>query len=346
MGEYRSTRGEKPPVPSSEKRRKALRNGLRVLIVLVALVCAGIFIQVMRRVPASGYATTSPYAEVRSPITGVIASIEASSGDIVKAGDVLVRLSDEIEKTALQRAEIEEARTQSELVLREAEYAEQLRTHSNNVQVAALSLEYAKKRYEITKQLVEDGVSTKRDLMSDEHQVALCALQFRQLNERDMSVGLRQIDVLRKQLESATAAVRRAQTDLEARIVRAPSEGRLLKHTFYIGEVARADQVLFEIFGQEEKLLRLKVPERYATRIAEGLPVRAQFRSSKRLVRRNWVSATVGTMRDAIQAEGNETYRIIYCPYSSDGREVPPGTTADAEILIGKVPLWRIVFDD
>ncbi len=346
MGEYRSTRGEKPPETNSEKKRRVWRNILRVVIVVAALVAAAVFIQVPRRVPASGYATTAPYAEVRAPLTGVIISISAFSGDKVEVGDVLVHLSDELEKAALQRAEIEADRVRAELAFREAEYIDQLRSHSNEVQVAALALEYAQKRLEITRQLVEEGVSTKRDLMSDEYQVAQSALRHRQLSGKDLTVWRRQVEMLRRQLDSATAAVRSAKADLEARTVRAPTAGTVLRHTFFVGEVARPDQVLYEIFGSEQRLLRLKVPERYATRISEGLPVRAQFRSSKRLVRRNWTPATVGEMRDVIQAEGNETYRVIYCPYEAAGHDVPPGTTADAEILLGKVPLWRVIFDD
>ena len=346
MGEYRSTRGEKPPETSSEKKRRAGRNILRVIVVLAVLAAAAKFIQVPRRVPASGYATTKPYAEVRAPLTGVITSISAFSGDKVEAGEVLVHLSDELEKAALQRAEIEADRVRAELAFREAEYIDQLRSHSNEVQVAALALEFAQKRLEITRQLVEEGVSTRRDLMSDEYQVAQCELRHRQLSGKDHTVWRRQVEMLRRQLDSATAAVRSAKADLEARTIRAPTAGTGLRHTFFVGEVARPDQILYEIFGAEQRLLRLKVPERYATRITEGMPVRAQFRTAKRLVRRNWTPAVVGDMRDVIQAEGNETYRVIYCPYEPPANEVPPGTTADAEILLGKVPLWRVVFDD
>ena len=138
MGEYRSTRGEKPPETTGEKRRRAARNVLRVLIVLAAIAAAALYIQVPRRVPASGYATTKPYAEVRAPLTGVIVSISAFSGDKVEEGDVLLHLSDEIEKAAVQRAEIEADRVRAELAFREAEYVDQLRSHSNEVQVAAL----------------------------------------------------------------------------------------------------------------------------------------------------------------------------------------------------------------
>ncbi len=346
MGEYRSTRGEKPPASAVERKHRAAIGWLRAAVVVAALVLAGRFIEVPRRVPASGYATTSPYAEVRSPVNGVVASIEAGSGDAVKKGDILVRLVDELERTALERAEIEEQRARSELELKTAEYRELLRSHSNSVQVAALSLDYAQKRLGITRQLVEKGLASSRDLMADEHQLALAAMQYRQLGDRDMSTGLRQIGLLEKQLAAASAAVKSARADLDARVVRAPVDGRLLRHSFFVGEVARADQVLFEVFGNEEVLLRLRVPERYATRISKGMPVRAQLRTAKRLFGRNWIKAEVGALRDAIQAEGNETYRVIYCPYETPGFDIPPGTTADAEILVGRVPLWRIVFDD
>lgn len=346
MGEYRSTKGEKPPETSSEKRHRHIRNFLRVFGIIAIVVLLGVFIKVPRRVPASGYATTFPYSEVRSSVNGTIQSIEVSSGDVVKAGDVLVRLYDEVEKAALQRAEVEAKRMESELDARIAEYADEVRSHSNAVQIASLSMEYAKRKLGITKQLLEKGLASSRDLMSDEHQVALCEMQFNQLNDRDISAGLRQIEALRRQLEAANAAVRSARADLEARIVRAPSAGQVLRHTFYVGELARVDQVLYEIFGDEERLVRLRVPERYATRIVQGLPIRIQFRTAKRFARRNWVKGEVFEMRSAIQAEGNNTYRVIYCPYEEPEFDVPPGTTADAEILLGKVSLWRLVFDD
>ena len=346
MGEYRSTRGEKPPETAVEKRRRAWRGMAVVLAVAAAFFAVLRYVEVPRRVPASGYATTSPYAEVRSPVAGVVTAIEAQSGDEVEAGAVLVRLADEVQRAALDRAETEEARARSELAYREAAYAERLRSHSNEVQVAALALDYARRRQEITRQLVGKGLASSRDLMADEHQAAVAALRYRQLSEHDFGADLRQLDMLRRQLEAAAAAVRGARADLEARAVRAPAAGRLFRHTFFVGEVVRADQVLFEVFGHRERLLRLRVPERYATRVAVGMPVRAQFRSARRLFGRRWVRATVGDLRGAIQAEGNETYRVVYCPYEDPGFDVPPGTTADAEILVGRSPLWRVILND
>ncbi|NLF86586.1 MAG: hypothetical protein GX571_10840, partial [Lentisphaerae bacterium] len=78
MGEYRSTRGEKPPATRQEKR--SLRNRVLFWTVFVSLAvwALGQFIQVPSRVPASGYATTSSYAEVRAPVIGKVISIDRS----------------------------------------------------------------------------------------------------------------------------------------------------------------------------------------------------------------------------------------------------------------------------
>lgn len=346
MGEYRSTKGEKPPETISEKNHRIIRNIVVTAVVIAAVYFAGALIKVPYRIPASGYATTRPYAEVRSPVNGVVTEIAASSGDTVEAGAVLVRLSDEVERAALQRAEIETERIRGDLSLKEARYAEDIRSHSNSVQIASLALEYAEKKLEITKQLTAKGLASSRDLMADEYQVSLARMQHLQLKEKDMSVGLKELDALRKQLDSANAAVRSAKADLDARVVKAPVAGRLLRHTFFAGEVARADQVLFEVFGNEEKLLRLRVAERYSTRIAEGMPVRVEFRSEKPFMGHKWINTEIGQMRDAIQTEGNDAYRVIYCGYDASASDVPPGTTADAEITTGEVSLWRLIFNN
>lgn len=344
MGEYRSTRGEKPPKTETEKKRTAWRIWLKIAVGAAVLAVALAIVRIPRYIPASGYATTYPYSEVRSPVSGVIASIEAFSGDTVEKGDVLVRLNDEIEKSVLEKAVLEEKRTASELEYKRFSLAEAQRVHSNELHLAALALDYAKKRLGITRQLVEKGLASSRDLMYDEHQVEMSALKYGQLEGRDFAREHKETEMLMRSLEAAAAAVGRAKADLESRTIRAPSPGLLFRHTFYVGEVARPDQVLFEIFGNEQKLLRLRVPEKYSTRIPPSSRVRAQFRTDRKLVFKNWVSAKVGDMRGVIQSEGNETYRVVYCPYGDGGVEIPPGTGADAEIFAGRVPLWKVVF--
>ncbi|MGI6099653.1 MAG: HlyD family efflux transporter periplasmic adaptor subunit [Lentisphaerae bacterium] len=345
MGEYRSTRGEKPP--ATRKERRLLRNRLLFWVVFLALAiwAFGELIMVPRHVPASGYATTSSYAEVRAPVIGRVVDIEHKSGDVVAEGDVLLRLDDAAERAQVAEAESEVERCAAELAFREAELLEQHRERTNRIEVAAITLDYARKRLEVTMQLMEKGLASSRDVMEDTLKVRLAEAEFKRLGETDFHLAQRQLAVIGQTLRTRQKIVERARVALEARTITAPVAGRVLRHTFYVGEVVHPDMVLYEIFGGDEHVLRLRVPERYATRIAVGQPVRAQLRTSKSMLRRHWLYGEVGAIRDAIQAEGGQTYRVIYCPYDPGQVPVPPGASADAQILVGRSSIWRSLFD-
>ena len=345
MGEYRNTRGEKPPSTVSERRRMRERVLLGSFATVGIIWALGQFIEVPRRVPASGYATSSSYAEVRSPSVGQVAAIERTSGDTVAAGDVLVHLEDAVERALLAEAESEALRSSAELAFKEAELNEQLRERTNRIEVAVLSLEHARRRLEITAQLTEKGLASSRDVMEDTFKVRLAEAEYKRLGETDFHLAERQLAVLRQILLSRQEAVARTRANLNAKIIRAPIDGRVFRHTFYVGEVVRPDQVLFELFGGNEHVLRLRVPERYATRVATNQIVRAQLRTTRRILGRQWLQGRVDYVRDAIQAEGNQTYRVVYCSFDPVDVPVPPGTTADAQIYVGRSSIWRSIFD-
>ena len=345
MGEYRSTSGEKRPATADEKRLRRSRVLVGSLVGAVAIGTLGQVIQVPRRVPAAGYATTSSYAEVRAPLVGQIVGIERVSGDRVDAGDVLVRLEDAVERALLAEAESEMRRGSAELSYKEAELGEQLRERTNRIVVAAMTLEHAQRRLEITSQLSGKGLASSRDVMEDTFKVRLAEAEYQRLGETDFRLAERQLAVLRQTLQSRQESVARARANLHARTIRAPIAGRVFRHTFFVGEVVRPDMVLFEIFGGDDHVLRLRVPERYATRVATNQPVRAQLRTDRRLLSRHWLQGHVEHVRDAIQSEGSQTYRVVYCPFDPGALDVPPGTTADAQIEVGRSSVWRALFD-
>lgn len=345
MGEYRSTSGEKRPATAGEKRLRRSRVLVGSLAGAVVIGMLGQFIQVPRRVPAAGYATTSSYAEIRAPLVGQITGIDRVSGDRVDEGDMLARMEDAVERALLAEAESEVRRCSAELAYKEAELGEQLRERTNRIVVAAMTLEHARRRLEITTQLGGKGLASSRDVMEDTFKVRLAEAEYRRLGETDFRLAERQLAVLRQTLQSRQDAVARARANLHARTIRAPIAGRVFRHTFFVGEVVRPDMVLFEIFGGDDHVLRLRVPERYATRVATNQPVRAQLRTDRRLLGRHWLQGHVGHVRDAIQAEGNQTYRVVYAPFDPGTIAVPPGATADAQIEVGRTSIWRMLFD-
>ena len=344
MGEYRMTRGEKPPPTVRERRSLRVRIQFAVLISIAGIGALGHFLQAERRVPASGYVTTTLYAEVRAPAVGRVLRIEAASGDRVSQGDRLVQLEDAAERAQLAESEREASRTAAELAFRESELAEQRRDRACLVDAAHLSLDYARQRLETTRQLSEKGLASGRDLTEDTFRLQLAESEYKRLEAADPLLDERQIEVLRQAVAARQEAVAQARANLDARTIRAPLDGRLLRHTFYVGEVVRPELVLYEVFGGDELILKLRVPERYATRVATNQAVRAQLRSDKALLS-HWYHGHVAAVRDAIQVDGSQTYRVVYCPFDPVDREVPPGTTADAQIRVGRASLWKCLFD-
>ncbi len=345
MGDYRTTRGEKPP-PTMRERRVFRGRVWSVSVLAILLIwSAGHWIRIERSVPASGYVTTAAYAEVRAPLAGQVRRIARTSGERVEAGELLVQIDDTAERALLTQAECEAQRVEAELALREAELAEQRRDRASRVAVAALTLEHSRRRLELTGQLADKGLASGRELMEDTFKVGMAEAEHQRLLSFDAGLDERRIEVLRRTVDARRQAVLQARAAVELRAIRAPLQGRLLRHTFFAGEVVRPDMVLYEIFGGDDLVLKLRVPERYATRVAINQAVRAQLRSSKMLFRPRWLHGSVGEVRDAIQSEGAQTYRLIYCTFDPAGLEAPPGTTADARIRVGRGSLWTILFD-
>jgi len=50
-------------------------------------------------------------------------------------------------------------------------------------------------------------------------------------------------------------------------------------------------------------------------------------------------------MRNVIQAQGSEKYRVAYCTFDSGDREIPPGTNAEARIYYGRSCFWLYVLN-
>jgi len=339
MGELRTTRGEPPPPTARERRDWFWRSLLLTFLGLAALGVTGAQIRLERYAPASGYVTTVEYAEVRSPVASQVVRIGALSGDAVRRGDLLVQLEDTAERAALAEAADEVRKKESELIYREAEAVERRRLRACAVEAAQLAQDYARQRVELTRALVAGGTASARDLADDVYRLQVAEADCRRLQGGDAALDDRQTDILRQDVAARRQAVSRAAAAVNARAVRAPIDGRLLRHTFFAGEVVRPDTLLYEVFGGTNLILKLRVPERYATRVAAGQPVRIQFRSDRSLLA-PWVPGRVTDVREVIQTEGPQAFRVVTCSFEPGARNLPPGATADARIRIGRSSFW------
>ncbi len=342
MGDVRTTTGEKLPPTATERRSRKWRVAGSMTLVLAGIVLAGTLVQVPRYAPASGYATTSGYAEVRSAITGRISAILATSGEDVRQGALLVQLEDDTERAALAEARTQVAKGEAELAYRQSAATDHERQHLNRIKAAEMDLAHARQRLEVTRQLHSRGLASGRQLSDDEHGVAKGEEAIRALREIDMTVEARQLEVLQREVETRQEVLARAEAALAQRSIRAPRDGRIVRYTFYVGELVRPDMVLYEVFEGEVNTLKLRIPERYAARIRPGMKVEAQLGTYRTLLPTRF-KGTLDILRDVVEGDGTKNYRVAYCSFHRAGREVAPGTSVDARIRVGRSSLWMVL---
>ncbi|MCK5801967.1 MAG: HlyD family efflux transporter periplasmic adaptor subunit [Lentisphaeria bacterium] len=369
MGDFRKTVGESLPLTKKSVRRRRILWTLFVLSLISGIIYAGIAIKVERYALATGYVTTEKYAEVRPGTMGTVASVAKESGMRVEKDEVLVQLDDAEEQATLEEARQHAQKRQVDLKRREAEIAneierrkvaleEQKRNHKDAINIARLQLKNAQTKLERTRELVENGLKAASALEDEQLKSALAQAQLSSLLARDLTI----YDILlakdraaydtelasmRQDLKAMRDAEKRLETRLRSKQVRAPIAGQVLRYEFVVGELVRPETVLFEIFGGTEQVLKLRIAERYATKVAEGQQysaILAPYRGMNTI----YFKGTVKHLRNVIQAEGRTTYRVAYCDFDSQGKTIPPGTTAEARVYYGEAGrsyLWYYLFN-
>ena len=366
MGDYRTTHGEPMPLTTKARKRRRLLVAAVLLASIAGIVYAGIAIKVQRYITATGYVTTKAYAEVRPAAAGTVANILVHSGETVEKGEILVLLESEEERAALEEAKRRVQKMQVDMQRRKAEIEtllerarisieEQKRNHRDAINIAKLQLQDAQTKLKRTRELVERGLKAGSALEDDKLKEQLVQAQLSSLLAKDLSIyenlllrdrSARQAELkgMEQEVNALQDVVKRLEARVRAKEIRAPIAGRVLRYEFVIGELVRPETVLFEIFGGDEQILKLRIAERYATKVAEGQHYSAVLASYAGL-QKVYFTGTVQRLRNVIQAEGRKTYRVAYCDFDSQGYTIPPGTTANARIYYGYSCAWFYLFN-
>jgi len=180
-------------------------------------------------------------------------------------------------------------------------------------------------------------------LEDDQLKEQLARAELDSLLKKDLSLYEKDLTVLRQELESRQDAAARAEAAIRAREIRAPIAGQVLRYEFVLGELVRPETLLYEIFGGEKQILKLRILERHALRVAVGNRYHAWLASYRGLQRVRF-RGEVQFLRNVIQSDGQATYRVAFCSFDSQNHAVPPGTTAEAKIYYGKTCLWFFLF--
>ncbi len=343
MGDFHVTSGGNLPATQKERRLRRKRILTTLGIAFFFIIIAGFLIPVNQYVRAMGYVTAEQYAEIRPARAGRVEKICAQSGARVKQGDLLLQLDCSEELAVLEESKSRVQKAEAELMRREAEIAEEKKRLAEDIVVANMRLSNLVSRLERSRELFTKKIVTEAVLEDDQLKEQLARAELGALTNRDLSVYDKQVHVLRQELEARQGAMEGAELGVRAREIRAPIAGQALRYEFTVGETVRPETVLFEIFGGDRLILKLRIPEQDSTRVASGSRYSAVLGSYRGLKGVRFEGA-VERLRNVIQSEGQQTYRVAFCSFDPRDYKVPPGTTAEAKIYCGKTCFWYFLF--
>jgi multidrug resistance efflux pump len=222
-----------------------------------------------------------------------------------------------------------------------------------NIAKAELELSTAQTNLKLTRELVEKGLKAASNLENDSAKEKLAQLNlkilkekdftpFEQLIAKDAEKYVTELTANQKEIEAQIERIKRLEAVIETRKIRAPIDGNVVRYTFVPGELLQPSSVIYEIFDGAPQL-KLRVQERYASRVAVGQDYRAEV-SSHKGIRNFYFYGKVEYLRNVIQADGATTYRVAYCSFDPKGFDITMGTTCEARIYYGKSAFWFYLF--
>jgi multidrug efflux pump subunit AcrA (membrane-fusion protein) len=212
--------------------------------------------QLQRVVDSVG--TLFPYDEVivSAEIEGRVDKVNFDLGDVVKAGDILVHISDEEQRYLLQQNEAQLRQSLERLGLKDEKDRVVNINDTPEVRRAAADLRAAEQRYKRIRNLVDQGIGAQADL--DQASAQYQALQA------SYDATLNQTRNLIQEVERFKAVVELQRKKLRDTSVRAPFPGSVKERQVTTGGYVRPNTPLFTLVKTNPLRLRLEVPERLA----------------------------------------------------------------------------------
>ena len=225
--------------------------------------------ELVQTIVASGHVETPFRVNVSSQITGVVAAVPVSEGQMVKAGETLVLLDDREARSGVVQAEGSVAqaearmRQMAELTLPSAQQAQQQ---------AQATLLNAQQTYDRIVKLTRDGYSTRSSLDDAIKAVDIAKAQARnaELLVFTARPGGSDNVMAQTQLNQARAGLLAAQSRLGYTIIVAPRDGILISRDVEQGKVVQPANVLMQLSPSGETQIIVQIDEKNLGLIAVG----------------------------------------------------------------------------
>jgi membrane fusion protein, multidrug efflux system len=229
------------------------------IVILVLVVIAGGIAYWMN---ASQYADTDDAfidarpSAVSAQVAAAITDVPVTDNEVVKPGQVLMRLDDRNYVAAVAQAKAQIAQAEATVTSAEAQTTAQQATinqMSEQVKQAQAALTYSKDQYQRAESLLTKGAGTlqqaqqaRSDLLQKQAAVDAAQAALAQA-QKQLSVYAAQRNVGEAQRKAAEAQLAQAEANLSRTVVVAPFEGHVTQLTAAKGTYATPGQTLMEI---------------------------------------------------------------------------------------------------
>jgi len=281
-------------------------------------------------------------ADVRALTSGDVKEVFVKEGDVVKAGQVVARITDDEERTAVATSEANLARLRANLAIAKAgAKPEEIEQARQEVATAEKKLQFSRVEADRLK-----AANAKRAVSDQEYQrvLSVAELDQQRLLEARKHLALVSSPTRTEQVQAIEADIVREQVLLELKQktvenaqIKAPIGGRILSGTlrFAVGDFLQRGEKLATVEDSTQLLVEIRIPETDVGEIEVGDKAWAKA----------WAfpnGGYAGVVREiAPSAEKNEygkVVRVVMAIDQTDGKLLPE-MTGYAKVQAERYPL-------
>lgn len=229
---------------------------------------------IVQSVVATGQLNAPARMDIGAEVTATVLEVRVREGDKVKAGEVLVRLSDAEARAALQqaRAALAEARSRA---TQQATVSAQVASQA--VVQAQAAFTAAERDFQRTKELVAQGFFSQQKLDDARRQLdtAQSALQSARVQAQANQPSGVEPALAAARIAQAQAAVEVAQARLARLNIASPVDALVLTRSAEPGSMAQPGHVLLTLAAQGGTRIDANVDEKNLRLLKPGMPAKA-----------------------------------------------------------------------
>jgi multidrug resistance efflux pump len=271
---------EKEKKDEFEKKPRTKRGKLFWLMILfipIGVILLLYFIPTTFYVAGYGNILSADDAVLRAGSKGPVRKLLARTGERVKKDQVLLELEDDVERAEVERCKRELSRAEADLkYLIETNRLEEIK---DKLAIEGAKIQYADSQKEVdrlSKLYTTNAVSDfELRVATTKREMDRIALEEKTLSKNDLRTAL--VEIKKRNIDTLKAQLTSAERMLSRRKVLAPMAGVLVMHSYSIGQVVDANEVLGQIFDDNFYQIVAQIPEQYQYFLKTGQDVEIEL---------------------------------------------------------------------